>query len=58
MLLAQQAPPDTGRAGGLLPGVCSEWLLLPALHTCQVRLTHGDLWPPTQKVLSLGTPCS
>lgn len=42
MLLAQQAPPGIGRAGGLPQGICSERLLLPALHTCQVHLTHTD----------------
>ena len=48
MLLAQQAPPGTGRAGRQLQGLRSEWLLLPVLHACQVHLNHRDLWPPLQ----------
>lgn len=48
MLLAQQAPPGTGRAGRQLQGLRSKWLLLPVLRACQVHPNHMDLWPPLQ----------
>lgn len=45
-----------GRAGGLHKGVCSEWLLLPALHICQIPLTHGDSGHPHRRSSHLADP--